>query len=249
MAATVADRLTEIQERLSVIDTELDGILGEDDSKILSEDELRDYIVKLQAFEAGGLGEALFLADDPDVAGDFTNDSETVRGLLPDGTTSHSVYLSAMTPPDARTALFDFLDQGTIGFTNYIGHGALDRFADEGLLLTTDIDTLTNAVPPIIASLTYTVGRYEIPGWASLAESLVTHAGGGAVATWSPSGLSYNDQAMILNEALIEAMYADDTRYLGDAVQSALEEFAENGELPFMLSIYNLLGDPATTLR
>ena len=33
------------------------------------------------------------------------------------------------------------------------------------------------------------------------------------------------------------------------AIQSALETFSEEGQLPFMLSIYNLLGDPATRLR
>jgi hypothetical protein len=102
---------------------------------------------------------------------------------------------------------------------------------------------------PILASLTCTVGRFEIPGWASLGESLVTQPGGGTVATWAPSGLSYNEQAMILNRAFVEALYDDETTYLGEAVQRALETFAGEGELPFMLSIYNLLGDPATTLR
>jgi hypothetical protein len=54
---------------------------------------------------------------------------------------------------------------------------------------------------------------------------------------------------MILNRAFVEALYDDETTYLGEAVQRALETFAGEGELPFMLSIYNLLGDPATTLR
>jgi len=54
---------------------------------------------------------------------------------------------------------------------------------------------------------------------------------------------------MILNRAFVEALYDDNTQYLGEAVHHALETFAEEGELPFMLSIYNLLGDPAVTLR
>jgi uncharacterized repeat protein (TIGR01451 family) len=214
---------------------------------ILSNEELRDYLDKLAAYESGGLGDALFFADNPDVAGDFAADSEAMRALVPDGTTTHQVYVGALTGPQARAAIFDRLDQG-VGYANYIGHGALDRFADEGLIMSSDLP-LSNAMTPILASLTCTVGRFEIPGWASLGESLVTQPGGGTVATWAPSGLSYNEQAMILNRAFVEALYDDETTYLGEAVQRALETFAGEGELPFMLSIYNLLGDPATTLR
>lgn len=88
-----------------------------------------------------------------------------------------------------------------------------------------------------------------MPGWSSLGESLVTQPAGGTIATWAPSGLSYNNQAMILNRAFVESLYNSDTTYLGEAVQKALETFADQGELPFMLSIYNLLGDPATQIR
>jgi hypothetical protein len=102
---------------------------------------------------------------------------------------------------------------------------------------------------PILASLTCTVGRFEVPGWSSLAEALVMREGGGAIAAWSPSGLSYNSQALILNRALIDALYDENTQYLGEAIQSSLSRFAQEGQLSFMLSIYNLLGDPATRLR
>jgi hypothetical protein len=104
-------------------------------------------------------------------------------------------------------------------------------------------------VTPIVASLTCSTGRFEIPGWASLGEALVMKEDGGAVAAWTPSGLSYSSQALILNEALVESLYDGNTEYLGEAIQSALETFSEEGQLRFMLSIYNLLGDPATRLR
>ena len=214
---------------------------------VLSNEELRDYIDKLSVYEAGGLGEALFFADNPDIAGDFTADSEAMRALVPGTTTTHQAYIGPLTGAEARAAIFDRLDRG-VGYANYIGHGALDRFADEGLIMSSDLP-LSNSVTPILASLTCTVGRFEIPGWASLGESLVTQPAGGAVATWAPSGLSYNNQAMILNRAFVETLYRNETTYLGEAVQEALETFAEDGELPFMLSIYNLLGDPATKIR
>jgi hypothetical protein len=215
---------------------------------VLSEEELRLYLSKLRAFEGAGLGEALFLADNPDAAGNFLGDSEKLVALLPDEVGAHKVYLSQMTLAQARQQVMATLQAG-VGYWNYIGHGGLDRFASEGLFLTTDVPGLTNPVTPIVASLTCSTGRFEVPGWASLGEALVMKEEGGAVAAWTPSGLSYNSQALILNEALVKSLYDANTSTLGEAVQDALEEFSAEGQLKFMLSIYNLLGDPATRIR
>jgi hypothetical protein len=214
----------------------------------LSDEELRAYLAKLQAFEGTGLGQALFLADNPDVAGNFFGDSERLAALLPSDVDVHRVYLSQLPLAQARQSLMTALQSG-VGYWNYIGHGGLDRFASEGLFLTTDVPLLGNSVTPIVASLTCSTGRFEIPGWASLGEALVMKEVGGAVAAWTPSGLSYNSQALILNEALVESLYDGNTVFLGEAIQGALETFSKEGQLQFMLSIYNLLGDPATRLR
>jgi hypothetical protein len=215
---------------------------------VLSDEELRSYLSKLQAFEGTGLGEALFLADNPDLAGNFIGDSEQLTALLPDDVNVHRVYLSQLTLAQARQSVQTTLQSG-VGYWNYIGHGGLDRFASEGLFLTTDVPLLANGVTPIVASLTCSAGRFEIPGWASLGEALVMKEDGGAVAAWTPSGLSYNSQALILNRALVKALYDGNTQYLGEAIESALETFSREGQLRFMLSIYNLLGDPATRLH
>ena len=182
------------------------------------------------------------------MAGNFIGDSERLTALLPADVAVHRVYLSQLTLKQARQSLMTTLQSG-VGYWNYIGHGGLDRFASEGLFLTTDVPPLTNSITPIVASLTCSTGRFEVPGWASLGEALVMKENGGAVAAWSPSGLSYNSQALILNEALVSSLYDGNTVYLGEAIQSALETFSEEGQLRFMLSIYNLLGDPATRIR
>jgi hypothetical protein len=215
---------------------------------VLSDDELRAYVFKLAAFEGSGMGTALFAADNPDVAGNFTRDSDDVAALVPDDVSVERVYLGTLPIAAARAALFDRLTRG-VSFWNYIGHGGLDRFANEGLVLSSDVPGLSNSMTPFLASLTCSVGRFEIPGWSSLAEAMVTKETGGVVAAWSPSGLSNDAQAMILNETLVEMLYRSDTQYLGDAIAAALARFSEEGQLPYMLSIYNLLGDPATRLR
>ncbi len=215
---------------------------------VLSDEEVRAFLAKLKAFEETGLSEALFLADNPDVAGNFTADSNDIVSLLPETVDAHRIYLSELPAAQARQELFDRLAAG-VGYWNYVGHGGLDRFADEGLLVASDVASLSNQTTPVLASLTCSVGRFEIPGWSSLAEALVTKEEGGAIAAWSPSGLSYNSQALILNRALVRSLYDERTEYLGEAVRDALRSFSQEGQLPFMLSIYNLLGDPATRLR
>ena len=105
--------------------------------------------------------------------------------------------------------------------------------------------------PPVVAALTCVVGRFEIPGLDSLAESLVLEPEGGAVAVWAPSGLSLNGDAEILNQAFVGALgdgEADDI-VLGDAVLTALRRHAVEGRYPFLWRIYNLIGDPALPLR
>lgn len=215
---------------------------------VLSDEELRGFVAKLRSFEGSGLGEALFVADNADAAGNFPANSDEVAALLPEDVHVHRVYLSQLPLAEARAAMFDRLARG-VGYWNYVGHGGLDRFTTEGLLTTSDVPSLVTSTPPVLASLTCSVGRFEIPGWASLGESLVMSESGGAIAVWAPSGLSYDVQALLLNRALVEALYDGETQYLGEAVHAALERFSREGQLPFMLSIYNLIGDPATRLR
>ena len=101
----------------------------------------------------------------------------------------------------------------------------------------------------MVAGLTCAVNRFEIPGFVSLGETLVLEPNGGAVAVWAPSGLSYNQEAMILNKAFFQAVFQSGEVVLGEAVLKALEVYGEEGQFPFMLDIYNILGDPAVRMR
>ena len=84
--------------------------------------------------------------------------------------------------------------------------------------LTADIPNLESGEPfPIVASLTCTVGRFEIPGFVSLGETMVVEPDKGAVAVWAPSGLSFHSDAMILNEAFVAALYAEENVTIGQA--------------------------------
>ena len=97
--------------------------------------------------------------------------------------------------------------------------------------------------------MTCVVGQFAISGYDSLGEALVIQDKGGSVAIWAPTGLSFNDMAVILNEEYFRAVFVDGETVLGDAILKSLEEYERSGGLRFMLDIYNLLGDPALRLK
>jgi hypothetical protein len=82
-----------------------------------------------------------------------------------------------------------------------------------------------------------------------LAEELLKVEDKGAIAAFSPSGLSLNDAAHVLHEALLEELMNGDHQRLGDAVLAAQSAYAERGAFPEMLVIYHLFGDPAMRIE
>ena len=92
-------------------------------------------------------------------------------------------------------------------------------------------------------------GYFHFPYFNSLAEELVKADGKGAIAAFSPSGLSLNGPAHRYHQALLHELFSGRHQRLGDAVLAAQESYAESGAFPELLSIYHLLGDPALILR
>jgi len=72
---------------------------------------------------------------------------------------------------------------------------------------------------------------------------------GGALAVWSPTGLSVNNLARQLGEELYTGMFVEGELVLGDIILRAYEGYADRNGPVFMLYIYNLLGDPATLVK
>ncbi len=210
----------------------------------VSEAEVLNYLDKMAAYEANaGSGRVLLAADNADEGGAFEREAEEVAGLL-DGYEIERVYLEPGGTTEARAAVRASIEEG-VWLVNYVGHGGLDRFAAEGLLTTADVGSLgPQGHLPIVASMTCSVGRFELPNYSSLSEALVTSVDRGAIAVWAPSGLSISADANQLNRAFVEALRTHST--LGEAMREAMQTY-EGGDVafPHMLKIYNLLGDPA----
>jgi hypothetical protein len=222
--------------------------------------ELAAYVEKLRAYEAGGAlgtnGAVLLLADRYDrLAGDFARDSERFADELPSAYQSHveRIYIDTQASPNTvRQQTHAWLNGGGVSWVNYLGHGGLTQMGSTGaqsFLRYGDSAALTNGADlPVIAALTCAVNRFEIPGFDSLGEELVLDPDGGAIAVFAPTGLSLNGAASPLANSLAEIAFDEGAPTLGDAIVGALDRNSATN-LPFMLHIYTLLGDPATKLR
>jgi hypothetical protein len=92
-------------------------------------------------------------------------------------------------------------------------------------------------------------GYFVAPGYDALGEALVKADGRGAIAAFSPSGLSLDGPAHVLHRALMSELTRGSHERLGDAVLAAQKTYAETGAMPELVSIYHLFGDPALTIR
>jgi hypothetical protein len=220
---------------------------------VATAEEFSAYLRKVQTFEASGDADwarrVEMLADNPDRDANFPADSERVAELVPPPYVVGRIYLSEMAPADAREALFTALAEG-VGFINYLGHGGAERLAEEGLLRIADVVELKNSERlPVLTAMTCSVGRFELPGYSTLAEELQRKADGGTVAVWAPSGLSDNAEARILATGFFRAVFQHRLNNLGEVVLRALNDYAAQGGRKEMLQIYQLFGDPALRLK
>jgi hypothetical protein len=219
-------------------------------------EELSAMIAKIKGYESASASDdwqaqVTLVADNPDRGGNFPADSAALKALIPQDTGEYQVQEIYLPSGQARPQLLAvFGSSGGARNVSYIGHGTTRQWAAEGLLTTTDVADMSNADRlPVVSALTCEVGRFELPGSDSLAEALVAHEDGGAAAVVSPSGLSLNSQAKVLNDRLFQGMFQDGERVIGEAFLRALQDYRDTeGSMRFMLDIYNCACDPATTM-
>ncbi len=222
---------------------------------VRSATELDQVIDKLIAYDSAGgtwRRHVLLLADNPDSAGDFSSDSDTIAEILAPAASTEQIHLDDHPLSTAREQLLTRLDEGAV-MVNYIGHGGVDRMADEGLLTVADINALSNGDRlPVVTALSCLSGRFDLPGFASLGEALVRADDRGAIALWGATLLSNNPDAATLDRALYQAIFASEltsvgASTLGEAITEALRTLVATGSADHTMPyVYQLLGDPAT---
>ncbi len=215
---------------------------------VLQASEVQDYISKVSPTEVPGLARwnhVALVGDNRDAAGPFDTNVGDLSGLLPTSVTQEQILLDDLSVPQARAQVKQSFDLGA-QLVAYVGHGGLDQFAAEGLLTSSDVGALqSQGQLPIVMSLTCSVGRFEVPGFVSLAERLTLDQDAGATAVWAPSGVSFNTSANLLGRFFVEAAVQDDAITLGEALAQALRSYDTFGSLEELGQIYNLIGDPS----
>ncbi len=135
---------------------------------------------------------------------------------------------------------------------SYLGHGGIHLWAHENIFDTSVLDSMRpQPQQPLLLTINCYNGFFHYPfeDYDSLAEELIKARGKGAIAVFSPSGLSLDTAAHWFHKALLEELVNGRHRHLGDAILAAQAAYAGTGAFPELLSIFHLFGDPAMKLQ
>ncbi len=209
-------------------------------------------VEKVIAFESAGLtlaqGPAVLVADNPDLAGDFEQSALEVVPLLAPAHSVETIFLREL-GSGTRPTIAAAFDRGA-ALVSYLGHGGIAVWATENVFNNQDVAPLApQAQQPLLLAMDCLNGYFDFPFLDSLAEALLKAPDKGSIASFAPSGLSLHGPADLFHKALIKEITTGHHKRLGDAVLAAQADFVQTGAFPELLSIYNLLGDPALTIR
>ena len=150
------------------------------------------------------------------------------------------------------TSIIEELNQGK-HFVVYTGHSAIGFWAGENFFNTTNITqgSLVNGDrTPIMLPMTCLEGSYHYPGTESVSVELLKLAGGGAVASYAPTGLQVQAGHDYLLNGFYDAVFDNDTIILGEAVYGAKLYLATNtSAFQDLQDTFMLLGDPAMQMN
>lgn len=206
--------------------------------------QLSAILASIEAFERGHRTmSALFVSDDSE-SREFAAASAFLTEAMSESRTEE-IDLGSETLEDARQRLFS-LWASPMSWLSYVGHGGLDRLANEGLLTADDIPALAELESsPVLLAWTCNILRFDIPGYSSLGEQLLT--AGTSAAIFSATGWSNHVETDALRTALSEAAFSADSETIGDAMLVAHQAATDAPRA--VHHVYALFGDPALRLR
>jgi YVTN family beta-propeller protein len=215
-------------------------------------EEATAMVDKILAHESAGWtldGAAVLVSDNPDRAGDFDADAQDIASSLLAGNQPTLISLAQLGTEATRSAILDAFDQGP-ALVSYLGHGSFSLWAHESIFSSSQIPSLApQARQPLVLTMNCLNGYFQYPQGDSLAEELVKAQDKGAVAAFSPTGLSLNDPAHLFHRALLQELLHSNHHRIGDAILAAQAAYADTGASPELLAIYHLFGDPALRIQ
>jgi hypothetical protein len=195
--------------------------------------------------------QAIFVADHDPAAGDFAGKSdEIIQNHLPDDLIPHRIYrtITHPEPGDVRQAIADALNSGA-WMLQYAGHGSLTTWMKGVGWSVSDIDNLHNTGKyTFISTFNCLDGYFAYPGTPSMAESMLRKANAGSIAAISPTGLGTTYAQNEFRAILMDVLFQDDVRVLGDALLLAKQRFYQQYGEHYLIETMTLFGDPTLQL-
>jgi hypothetical protein len=194
-------------------------------------------------------GNAVLVADNPDVAGDFEADVDDIRASFLVGRDTTLKLSELGSAAAARRAILAAFDDGA-SLLSYVGHGGTAVWASENVLNSWDVRSLqAQSRQPLLLTMNCLNGYFVAPNFDALAEAFLKADGRGAIVAFSPSGLSEDGPAHQYHRALMAELTSGTHERLGDAILAAQRTYAHTGLMPELLEVYHLFGDPAMAIR
>ena len=219
---------------------------------VVSVEELRVLINKIKTYGSSGgewTNKALLIADNNDSGGDFFATSESLGNQLKGYALERFTLTGEGNASLTRSEIIAGFNSGA-ALVNFVGHAGLNQLTEENIFNIADLPFLWNGDRlPIMVFVTCAAGRFDIPGFVSLGEALVLKDFAGIVAALAPSSASFNSQAGLLAEEFYKAAFSAKEKDLGSAWLAAAKNFISQGGKPFILNMFNLLGDPAVVFK
>ncbi|NLL13029.1 MAG: hypothetical protein GX267_06480, partial [Fibrobacter sp.] len=150
---------------------------------------------------------------------------------------------SAGNKPEASKAIIDEINNG-VGYVNYFGHGGMDKWADEDVLLNEDVQKIKNANRyPLISSFSCSVGRFDHPNEACLSSLLLTGKYG-SIVSLSSTRTAYASINAVLALNFYSMLFDPNTiNSIGMAFYKAKAKSSSS-----FSSAYAILGDPSIVI-
>ncbi|MCB9102714.1 MAG: hypothetical protein H6633_00520 [Anaerolineales bacterium] len=199
----------------------------------------------------------IFVADNPDSAGDFQAAADDGLTGLPASFIPYRYYYTEgssnqpylYTNPEDLNA--DLVADFTYGasFISFYGHSSWEQWAVESFLALDNLAQLQNQNRlPIVSEMTCFTGFFHHPKEATFDESLLRRSGGGAVAVWGSTGLGVGAGHDRLQAGFYQTISQDGGPDLGTAVLAGKLKLSALGYHQDLLDTFTLFGDPALRL-
>jgi hypothetical protein len=150
----------------------------------------------------------------------------------------------------ANQSLKQALNVSGAALLNYIGHAAIDGWANEDIFINSDIQDLNNgSMLPVVLSMDCLDGYWLYPSQSSLIEELLRAENKGAVSTFSPTGLGVATGHDALQRGFYDAVFNQGIKELGPATLAAKLSLYASGSNYDLLHTFTVFGDPALRMH